>query len=271
MGAPSAMDRKAFERQKARLRDAILHDLRLTRAEQRIGYEIADHLNFRTGDAWPTQEYLAARTGYDARTVRRASKRLAGEHGEPGSWFAREIDGSCYRYVPLFEQLTDTKGGQPTADKMSGVGCGKHRTLATRTPDIDNRKTGQNVRLSSLREPPYENPLCASGKAGASTALGQYRERAEQGSKGVAAFPDQDTEITAAAAGGGACRFVFEGSEPWRAWSEYRQRNGISGPLPTRQHMVNGRWRTGWDVPTIWPPGFGRMRPPSRGDSRRSR
>jgi hypothetical protein len=35
-------DRKEFECKKVRLREAILRDPRLTRAEQRIGYELAD-------------------------------------------------------------------------------------------------------------------------------------------------------------------------------------------------------------------------------------
>jgi len=44
------------------------------------------------------------------------------------------------------------------------------------------------------------------------------------------------------------------------SWVEYRERNGIPGALPMRQHMVDGRWRIGWDVPTLFPPGYGRAR-----------
>jgi hypothetical protein len=51
--------------------------------------------------------------------------------------------------------------------------------------------------------------------------------------------------------------FVFEGSEPWKAWCNYRKRNGLPASLPTRQAMIGGRLRSGWDLPTLWPPGDG--------------
>ena len=98
-------DRKEFCRLKARLRDAILHDQRLTRSERRIGHEIADYLNFRTGDAWPSQEYLARRSDCCVKTVERATKRLAGTGEHDGLWFTREIDGKGYRHLPKFDRL----------------------------------------------------------------------------------------------------------------------------------------------------------------------
>lgn len=243
-------DCKTFERQKAQLRDAILHDHRLTRAEQRIGYEIADFLNVRTGDAWPSQDYLAGRTGYSIKSIERATKRLAGTVDTDGLWFTREIDGRAYRYVPKFDEL-----GKPRAkpDTRQNVGY-RYPTFATETPDICDQNTRQNVGLSSLREPNRE-PTRASGQLGASPPV-QSRQMVERKSEGAIPFADRDRAITTAATSGGAPRFVFEGSEPWRAWVDYRQRNGIPGPLPTRQHMVDGRWRTGWDVPTLWPPGY---------------
>jgi hypothetical protein len=137
-------DRKEFERRKAQLRDAILHDQRLTRAEQRIGYEIADYLNFRTGDAWPSQEYLAQRTGYSVRSVERATKRLAGSLEVDGLWFTREIDGRSYRYIPKFDQLA-------RPDTRHDVGY-RHPTSAPKIPDIGDQNTRQNVGLSSLRD-----------------------------------------------------------------------------------------------------------------------
>ena len=140
--------KKEFNRQKARLRAAILHDQRLTHAEQLIGHEIADYLNYQTGDAWPSQETFAARTGYSVRTVQRATKRLE-------FWFTREIDGESYRYVPKFDQLAERNVRQ-------NVRRG-HPTFATRTPDNRDGDTRQNVRLSSLREPNRE-PTGACGQ-----------------------------------------------------------------------------------------------------------
>lgn len=244
-------DRKTFEQQKARLRDAILHDPEATRAEQRIGYEIADHLNFRSGDAWPSQEYLAQRTGYSVKTVERATKRLAGTGSDIGSWFARQFDGRGYRYVPKFERLDQANTRQNVGDQ--------HPTSATGKPDIGDRNTRQNVGLSSLREPnrePIRASVHGSDACRSSRQEGDERERKDV----VSPFAENDLQITAAAASGGAPRFVFENSAPSRAWEEYRESHGIRGPLPTTQHMVAGRWRTGWFVPTLWPPGYGRVK-----------
>jgi hypothetical protein len=248
-------DGKEFARLKARLRDAILHDPRLTRAEQRVGYEIADHLNARSGDAWPPQDYLARRTGYSVKSVERATKRLAGTWQSEGLWFSREIDGRAYRYVPKFDQLDRVGEG---ADTRQNVGY-RHPTFGTKTPDICDRNTRQNVGLSSLREPNKDYPAGAGGQVSARPPA-DSNQTDERGRKGAIPFDDVDAESTARAAGGGAPRFVFEGSEPWRAWTEYRETNGIPGSLPTRRHMVDGRWRTGWDAPTLWPPGYGRVR-----------
>ena len=248
-------DRKEFSRLKAQLRDAILHDRRLTRAEQRIGYEIADSLNFRTGNAWPSQEYLAGRTNYSVKSVERATKRLAGTAELDGVWFTREIESKGYRYVPKFDLLA-----RPNPRQIVGH---SHPTFATRTSDICDQSTRKNVGLSSLREPNREPSRFSGHAAGAPAALNNNRGVVQREGKGANAFEYRDLAMTAAAANGGAPRFVFEGSEPWRAWVEYRERNGIPGPMPTRQHLVAGRWRTGWDAPTLWPPGYGRVR--SRG------
>ncbi len=236
--ADADQKKKEFVRQKARLRDAILHDKRLTRAARRIGYEIADHLNCQTGDAWPSQDTLADRTDYCVKTIERATKEL-------GVWFTREIDGKSYRYVPKFDQLAEQNNQQ-------NVGR-KHPTFATGTPDICDRNTRQNVGLSSLRDPNIE-PTRACGQVSA-TPPAPSKQTVEREGKGAVAFVDHDQAITAAAVRGGAPRFVFEGSEPWLAWNEYRERRGL-GPLPTRQHMIGGRWRTGSDVPTLWPPAY---------------
>lgn len=242
----AAADQREFNRQKARFRDAILHDQRLTSAEQRIGYEIADCLNCQTGDAWPSQHYLARRSGYCVRTVERATKRLA---GADGLWFRREIDGKGYRYFPKLDQLA-------RVDTRQNVG-GRPSTSVTKTADNGDQYARQNVGLSSLRTRIREPIGVGRQIDGLAPALSKTVEREE---KVATTVVEGDREITAQAVAGGAPRFVFEGSEPWRAWTEYRERKGISGPLPTRQHMVNGRFRTGWDAPTLWPPGYGRVR-----------
>jgi hypothetical protein len=235
--------RREFARQKAQLRGAIVHDRQLTPAARLIGYEIADHLNYQTGDAWPSQKFLAIRTGYSEKTVERATKELDG-------WFAREIDGNGYRYVPKFDKL---------AKSNTRKDVGRSSTFPKKSADIRERNIRQNVGLSSLGDPIRE-PGCADGDGKHSRSPRSHGRKAERNGENPIAFAGHDQEITAAATSGGAPRFVFEHSEPWRAWNEYRERMGL-GPLPTRQHMVAGRWRTGWDVSTLWPPGYGRIKP----------
>jgi len=241
---------KEFHRRKARLRDAILHDERLTSAEQRVGYEIADRLNFRTGDAWPSQEFLAQKSGYCVKTVERATKVLAGNAGRGGLWFTRERDGNFYRYAPKFDPLAQVCALQ-SAER-------RNPTLAVKTPDIRDRNPGHRVGLSSLRDPKRE-PHSHESATGSTDVLsdGKAVEQEEEGSGNLS---DHDETITAAAARGGAPRFIYLDSDPWRAWAEFRERQDML-PMPTRQHMVTGRWRTGWDVPTLWPPGYGPGKP----------
>jgi hypothetical protein len=241
-------NRKEFNRLKAWLRDTILHDARLTRTEQRIGSEIADYLNYETGDAWPSQEVIARRANCSVKSVERATKLLAGTEKIDGLWFTREIDaaGGSYRYIPKFDRLTQMSTRQ-------NVGY-RHPTFATETPDIQDQETRHNVGLSSLREP-NRDPTRVCGQPGGSSPV-RSEQTVERGVKDAISFGGRDEEITAAAVAGGARWFVWQGSEPWRAWNEYRERNGIPGPMPTRQHVVKGCWRTGWDVPTLWPPGY---------------
>jgi len=226
--------RRRFAQQKALLKDAILHDLRLTPSARLIGYEIADYLNFKTGNAWPSRERLAERTFFSVKTVQRETRILADDHG---GWFQREIDGDSYCYTPRFDRLKTSaavdEGGRsrPEGGDMSGVA---------------------NVPQSSL-----ENPFTKENPGGFSRlpfiASPTARPEKTDDRRKVIALGDQDELITKAAAAGGCPRFVYQDSIPWRFWNEYRQSQGLP-PLPTRQHMVDGVLRTGWDVPTVYPP-----------------
>ncbi len=201
-------DLKEFNRLKARLRDAILHDPRLTRAEQRVGHEIADCLNVRTGDAWPSQAYLARQSGYSVKSVERATKRLAGTGEHDGLWFTREIDGKGYRYVPKFDQLAESHSQQSVGRRSP--------TFASGTPDNCARSARQNVGLSSFGNPNRESNR-GDGHARHSHAPQSDGRMAERDDESPTGFHNLDEAITEAAASGGAPRFVFEGSEPWRA------------------------------------------------------
>lgn len=48
--------------------------------------------------------------------------------------------------------------------------------------------------------------------------------------------------------------FVFEGSRAWDAWVAFeKKRRGVTWTLATRK-QVDGKWRTGWYWPTLFPP-----------------
>lgn len=49
-----------------------MHDGRLTATARLVFYEILDHVNRVSGDAWPSEQRISDRLGFDERTVRRA-------------------------------------------------------------------------------------------------------------------------------------------------------------------------------------------------------
>ena len=239
---PDTSDQKAFRRAKANFRAAIIHDHSLSPAARIVGWKIADSLNARTGDAWPGQEYLAAKLGLGVRTIRRGTAAVI-----QAGYFIAKMDGRRRRYVPCFEKAANSAAGDTGQIRL------QHRPKATTIPD-------NKVTLSSREN--LVDPPRACGKASPhDDDDDEADERGREGTKQPFVFADRDREMTEIAKNGGALAFVFEGSEPWRAWSEYRKRNGVPGSLPTRQRMTGGRWRTGWDLPTLWPPGYGRRRP----------
>ena len=193
--------RRKFKKQKADLQHAILHDQHLTKAERLIGREIADHLNFKTGDAWPSREYLAAQTDFSVKTVERATRVLAGGTMDNGRWFRREIDGRGYRYIPRFDQLDGRRSATAKA-----VDNRRHSR-----PEIGDILGGENVALSSLENPYMKENL--DGACGKVRSLPPHALKKMVGrSKSVVAFSNQD-EIdriqTAAARANGERAFVY--------------------------------------------------------------
>jgi hypothetical protein len=235
-------DGKDFAARKAKFRAAIFYDRGLSLAGRIVGYEIADHLNRRSGDAWPGQKYLADRLGIAERTVRRAVADLV-----HAGWFSTEMDGRAWRYLPNYGRITQTP------DNLAGVNTGhrqrKHRTLATATPD-------KKVPLSSL-ENQIEEPTAVGGHPTKPHTLASIDEVSGHRGRTVVELPDQSDQISQHARRRGAPVFVYENSEPWNAWTSYREKIGLPGRMPTRQKMDKGRYRTGSDCPTLYPPGYG--------------
>lgn len=269
---------KKFKRQKQDLKGAILHDLSLTPIERLIGYEIADHLNVRTGDAWPPQEYLATKVGCSLKTVERATRILAGGTMDNGRWFRREIDGKVYRLIPRFDQIGSiaakgskavqlardaprrrAPGALATSALQEGskapdtrhLCCSDTRHLGQEIPDI---LTDENVAQSSLCYPSkIEIPESARGQVHSLPAFA-FKKNVGR----VIAAPDND-EIdriqTAAARANGERAFVYLDSMPFALWQQYDENHGRQPP-PTRLHKVNGVWRAGVDRRSLYPPGY---------------
>jgi len=238
--------KRLFQKQKAELKDAIIRDRRLTLQTRYIGYEIADALNFKTGYAWPSQKFLAEKTGFSERTIWAATKKLA--DSQTGIWFRRELDEKNYCYYPRFERLKE-----PPAP-------------------VDNTRKSQQVTpanagvaicdLSSLRESPLRENLSDGFRK---PIVLPPTHRAPDGSnddrsRKVIELGDLDATITAIAHGEGKRRFVFYDSTPWQLWNEHLASQGLP-PLRPRQHMMDGLLRIGCDVPTIYPPGHRRCKP----------
>jgi hypothetical protein len=238
--------KRLFQKQKAELKDAILHDKRLSLKARMIGYEIADLLNFKTGYSWPSQRLIVEKIGCCERTVREVTKLLADEGS--GLWFRRQLDGKNYCYYPRFERLKEAPSPVDDTGKM------EHRTPA--------KVTGKNCRLSSLIDPiEKEIPTGACGQPIAlppdpRKPIGRMDDRRK-----VIDLSNLDEIITTAARAEGSCAFVYLDSHPWHCWNEYRVAQGLL-PLPHRQHQVNGLLRAGADVPTLYPPGYGRHSTP---------
>ena len=80
-----------FDETKNRLKAAIMFDTRLSSIDRVIGWAIADYTNFRTGCAWPWQEYLAAKLVFRNAIFARITAKLADDKraGFSGNWTAR--------------------------------------------------------------------------------------------------------------------------------------------------------------------------------------
>jgi hypothetical protein len=105
----------------------MMRDGRLTDASRRLGWAILDHVNKKTGDAWPNYERLGAVTGLSRATVGRGVQLLLKEgyfsHIQGGgnrmSQYPGKRKGLSNRYQPLFgkcrqisARLRPTKNGR---------------------------------------------------------------------------------------------------------------------------------------------------------------
>jgi hypothetical protein len=236
-----------FKKNKEKLKAAILRDERLPSNYRLIGWEIVELLNFKTGYAWPSQEFLAEKSHCGLRTVRRAVARLSDEHT---GWFRRELDGRNNCYFPRFERLDrprDRGHSGPPIEATSGVSSGL---------------------LSSLVDPPEKEILInrvASDQIAERPPANSKRDgsNADRLKDGVVSFANQDEIITELAQRDGKRHFVFQDSAPWELWTRYLAAQGRP-PMMPRRHLLKGKWRVGCDMPSFCPPGSDYQGSPDR-------
>jgi hypothetical protein len=233
--------KRLFHANRSKLRDQILDDEQLPHTYRLIGRAIADGLNYRTGYAWPSQEFLARKVLCSARTVKRAIAMLVDEQS---GWFRRQLDGRNNCYFPRFDRLDtghDRGHSRPEIGATNGVTGGP---------------------LSSIIDP-IEKENLPTAREEATAPLHDRRKppaRMDDRRK-VVDLSNLDEIITTAARAEGNCAFVFLNSQPWHLWNEHRLSQGLP-PLRPRQHHKNGLLRAGADVPTLYPPGYGRHSTP---------
>ena len=242
---------RVFKNNMAKFKAAIMQAEGLPLNYRVVGYHIADLVNFKTGYAWPSQKFLAAKIPCKLRTVQRAVARLVDE--ETG-WFRREVDSRNNCYFPRFERLNEP---QDT----------RHNSRHFRPSDT-RHYGGKSGGLSSSIDPIEREILMSRGASEYATdhpqPISQHDgTKADRLKDGVVPFGDQDEIITELARKDGKPHFVFQDSEPWQCWESHLAAEGMP-PMVPRRHMVKGVWRTGCDMPSLYPPGYSKFEAPAR-------
>ena len=147
----------AFTSAKLRLLNDAMHDGRLTPSSRLVFYEIVQHINRVSGNAWPSELRLADRLHIDVKTVKRALPPL-----QAYGYIEIEKTGRHNTYRPVFDKAR--KG-----DKLSPIegaqGAHVERAPPNSIADILSENRGhfvpaigdKNGPLSYLREPIKEN------------------------------------------------------------------------------------------------------------------
>jgi hypothetical protein len=64
----------------------------------------------------------------------------------------------------------------------------------------------------------------------------------------------ENRQLQKAAEKANAKTFVYENSDAWQAWCQHRRAQGGIGSLPTCTHIVDGKAKRGWWMPSLYPP-----------------
>lgn len=146
-----------FARAKHKLLDRAMRDGRLTPASRLVFYEIIQHVNRVSGDAWPSEVRLADRLELDVKTVKRALPPL-----QSLGYIEIKKQGRHNTYRPALESARKgdnlspvdgvPTGGHPRARERA-IGDNLSADRGQFVPSIGDK----NGPLSSLSKPPQEN------------------------------------------------------------------------------------------------------------------
>lgn len=132
-------------RQKAQAAEALIRHPDLTPAARRVGLELLNHADRRTGISWPSEARMAEALGVDPRTIRRgkAALRAAGLL----TWEQRG-----YHKTPIYRLLWDRLVQLAAAIKTRvQTACKAARTAITTPKAATSKPAGDGPALSTGR------------------------------------------------------------------------------------------------------------------------
>jgi len=94
---------ESFSRLKWRWIEQIMHDPRLSHLTRVVGFEIARHLNAKTGDAWPSQETI--RKNLRIKNISQVKRAIAALRALLYLQIVHGKRGASNRYIPRFDRL----------------------------------------------------------------------------------------------------------------------------------------------------------------------
>jgi hypothetical protein len=141
---------KDFNRQRLAAMDRVRRDGRLSASIRTVGAELFSRLDFDTGDAYPSEEYLVEKLLLSPRTVKMAVKALQ----QAGYFVIRKV-GRCNRYQPVFEaaeqvqNLPQSESQQVQNLPLSGSDRGKIRPEQVQKTSPNRCKKGPPTSLET--------------------------------------------------------------------------------------------------------------------------
>lgn len=148
-------DKKAFDAKKFAWLDRLSRDTDISHLQFRLAYLIGSHLNSATGDAWPSQEYLATALDVTIRAVQVNSQAIA-ERG----YLRIEVGtgrGNTNRYAPILEPANEALEPEKGESRFAFMDA-KRRT-ATQEKANPHAIKGERPFVQNPLKNPLKNPL----------------------------------------------------------------------------------------------------------------